>query len=87
MQRGRSQTSIFIGVSIVALVLLVASAQSAPPKVVSASPDNGQQNVDPKTAELRIVFDQPMRPDSYSLTGGGSSFPKLIGQRIRHFRH
>ena len=47
---------------------------------VKATPDNGAKDVDPATRELRIVFDQPMNRDVYSLVGGGESYPKMIGK-------
>ena len=60
---------------------LCAVAQAAAPKVVKATPDDGQEDVDPKTTEIRIVFDQPMdRRGGWSIVGGGESFPQMIGR-------
>lgn len=56
-----------------------ADPQSAEPKVVSASPDNGVTDVDPSVSELRVVFDQPMNTGGMSIVGGGPKFPKLNG--------
>jgi carboxyl-terminal processing protease len=58
---------------------LHAAALAEPPKVVKASPDDGDLNVDPaKTTELRIEFDQPMdTAGGYSIVGGGDSFPEV----------
>ena len=51
------------------------------PKVVKAVPDNGQKDVDPETAELRITFDQPMRPGGRSIVNSSRGvFPELVGQ-------
>lgn len=64
-----------------AMVLMSALLVRAdPPRVVSASPDNGQTDVNPATKQLRIVFDQPMDPGGWSIVGGGPNFPKLIGK-------
>jgi hypothetical protein len=51
------------------------------PKVVKAIPDNGQKDVDPQTSELRITFDQPMRPGGRSVVNSSRGvFPELVGQ-------
>jgi hypothetical protein len=69
---------------VVALVVAVAhaGAGAAPPKVVKASPDDGDANVDPaRTTELRVVFDQPMDTrGGFSIVGGGESFPVLTAK-------
>ncbi|MAT71267.1 MAG: hypothetical protein CMJ58_17285 [Planctomycetaceae bacterium] len=70
-------------VAAVAASMLASPAQpiaAAPPRVVKASPDNGNADVDPATRELRITFDQPMDPGGRSIVGGGETFPELIGQ-------
>jgi carboxyl-terminal processing protease len=61
---------------------LHAAAFAEPPKVVKASPDDGELNVDPaKTTELRVEFDQPMDTvGGYSIVGGGDSFPEVTGK-------
>jgi hypothetical protein len=50
------------------------------PKVVSMTPENGSEDVDPETKELRIVFDRPMMDGSWSIVGGGPQFPELVGK-------
>ena len=66
---------------VAALVILSAStgAPAAPPRVIEATPDNGDFGVDPAMTEIRIVFDQPMRQGAYSVVGGGDSFPEITG--------
>jgi len=68
--------AIFIVSTLVAGASLVSAA---PPKVVKAMPDNGQENVDPATTEIRIEFDQPMSTAGRSIVGGGETFPKTVG--------
>ncbi|MCA9236031.1 MAG: hypothetical protein KDA44_11200 [Planctomycetales bacterium] len=64
-----------------AFVCLGATAAVAkPPRVVKASPDNGDIGVDPQTRELRITFDQPMEPGGMSVVGGGEAFPEPTGK-------
>ena len=63
--------------------LAASTVLAAPPKVVKATPDNGDQNVDPGLKMLRIEFDQPMDHSGMSIVGGGPKFPKLIGTRPR----
>lgn len=48
------------------------------PKVVSMTPENGAQDVDPSVAEIRVVFDVPMG-GGFSWTGGGPTFPQIPG--------
>jgi hypothetical protein len=55
-------------------------ARAEPPRVVSATPDNGQTDVDPATRQITIVFDQPMNHDAWSIVGGGPTFPKVLGK-------
>jgi hypothetical protein len=55
------------------LIALSLPSLAAPPKVVKATPDNGQNEIDPALAELRIVFDQPMN------TGGRSIVNSSLG--------
>src|SRR5262249_11124126 len=52
-----------------------AEAPARTPRVVSASPDDGEADVDPATRELRVTFDQDMSHDSMSILGGGPTFP------------
>jgi len=60
-------------------LLVVGVAVGAPPTVVRAEPDNGEVGVDPATDRIRVVFDQPMRADGYSIVGGGPSLPDITG--------
>jgi len=53
--------------------------QNTAPKVISCTPTNGDIKIDCTIPALRVVFDQPMIPDSYSVVGGGPKFPKFIG--------
>ena len=71
-----------IVVSVAMIISLLAPlAPGAAPRVVSATPDSGQADVDPALRELRIVFDQPMnRGGGWSVVGGGETFPALIGK-------
>ena len=50
----------------------------APPRVAHTVPESGAPAVDATTTELRITFDQAMRP-GHSFVGGGSSFPEVLG--------
>jgi hypothetical protein len=71
-----------IGQVLASLLLLVLGAplRAEPPRVVSASPDNGQTDVDPTTKQIKIVFDQPMDHGGMSIVGGGPNFPKIVGK-------
>ena len=71
-----------IGLRIAVVLFAWASvALAQPPRVVHATPDDGQKGVDPAaTRELRIVFDQPMDHGGRSVVGGGDEFPKLVGK-------
>lgn len=60
--------------------ILSAPAIAAPPTVIRTVPVNGDQNVDPALAELLVEFDQDMEPGGYSWTGGGETFPKMMGK-------
>lgn len=56
-------------------------ALAAPPRVVAATPEVGDDGVDPTLAELRIEFDQDMDTGgSMSVCGGGPEFPKITGK-------
>lgn len=52
-------------------------AFAAPPKVVKATPDNGDTDVDPTLREYRIEFDQDMDQTGWSLCGTG---PEVTGK-------
>jgi hypothetical protein len=47
------------------------------PKVLSMTPANGASGVDPGLAEIKIVFDRPMRDGSWSMCGGGPHYPEF----------
>ena len=53
---------------------------AARPKVVSINPANGAADADPKLENIRVVFDRPMADGSWSIVGGGPSFPELVGK-------
>jgi hypothetical protein len=64
-----------------ALGLASAAASAEAPKVIKASPDNGDAAVDPATKELRIKFDQDMDVRAgYSVVGGGPTFPQVLAK-------
>jgi hypothetical protein len=50
------------------------------PKVLSITPGNGVADVDPGLKEIQVVFDQPMRDNSWSLVGGGPHCPETTGK-------
>jgi len=50
------------------------------PKVVSMIPANGASDVDPKIESIQVVFDRPMRDNSWSLVGGGPHCPETTGK-------
>ena len=69
------------GHSLAAMVARYSTAAVAAgdaPTIVSLFPD-GKSDVAPGRTMLRIAFDRPMR-DSFSVTGGGPTFPKVIGE-------
>ena len=49
------------------LVILIPLCLAAAPKVLKTVPENGKNDIDPQTSELRVVFDQPMRPGGRSV--------------------
>jgi len=51
-----------------------------PPQVVSLTPENLADVVDPATTELVVVFDRDMDRSGHSICGGGPSFPKFRGR-------
>lgn len=59
---------------------LQAASASAPPEVVSTSPQAGASGIDPATPEIKITFDQDMDTQGYSWTGGGEFFPELASK-------
>jgi hypothetical protein len=55
------------------------AAVAAAPKVVESSPAAGDLDVDPALAELRVVFDRPMKPTPWSVVRSGRGvFPELL---------
>jgi len=46
------------------------------PKVVSMSPANGAQDVDPGLTSIQVVFDRPMADKSWALVGGSPHCPE-----------
>lgn len=50
------------------------------PKVVSMTPANGAEDVDPGLTEITIVFDRPMQDGAWSVVGGGPHFPEITGK-------
>ena len=66
-------------VAVVLLILATNTAMGRAPKVIKTIPETGAQDVDPNLREMRIVFDQDMRRDRYSICGGDNS-PKVIGK-------
>ena len=74
------RTSIRPSLLLIVLSFFCTTVRAEPPKVVKASPDNGDEKVNPATRELRVVFDQPMAPDGFSVVGGGPNFPEIVGK-------
>ncbi|HEX6811977.1 MAG TPA: DUF4932 domain-containing protein [Planctomycetota bacterium] len=50
------------------------------PRVVSMTPANGQQDVDPATAQLVVTFDRPMKDGSWAVVGSGEHYPETTGK-------
>jgi len=69
-----------LGFILILLCCLSLSALARPPKVIKATPDNGEKNVAPSTKEIRVQFDQAMNTGGYSICGGGANYPKTIGK-------
>src|SRR3954462_2556723 len=60
---------------------LILCCVAAAPKVVKTIPENGKDDINPDAPELRIVFDQPMRPGGRSLVNSSRGvFPNLVGE-------
>ncbi|WP_428938266.1 S41 family peptidase [Fontivita pretiosa] len=55
-------------------------AVAAPPRVLRAAPDHGDNDVDPSLNQIVIEFDQPMDPAGHSVVGSGPGFPRIVGQ-------
>lgn len=71
-----------IAVTVSAVCCWSGSRLQAEPEVVLTQPANGDQAVSPNLAEISVTFDEDMDTAGYSLTGGGSSFPKLLGKPV-----
>jgi hypothetical protein len=56
------------------------SAAGKAPTVVSMTPANGANDVDPNLTEITVVFDRPMKDGHWSVVGGGPHFPEITGQ-------
>ena len=65
-----------------ALCLAVISGPvfARPPRVIEMVPANGEVNIDPQLQQIRIVFDQDMSQQGFSVCGGGQKFPNLVGK-------
>jgi hypothetical protein len=50
------------------------------PKVLSLVPPNGETDVDPGLAEIRVTFDRPMKDHSWSMCGAGPHCPEGTGK-------
>ncbi len=57
------------------------------PQIVSLDPANGAIGIDPSLMTIRVVFDRPMKDQSWSLVGGGPHFPELVGKPRYDSRH
>ena len=64
---------------IILLSFLAVGVSGAPPKVIKTVPENGAQDVNSSLRQIRIVFDQDMDQDGYSICGGGPNYPETIG--------
>ena len=55
--------------------------EASRPRVVSMTPLNGSENVDPALGEIVVRFSRPMKPASYSVmqTKGKEAFPQVFG--------
>lgn len=57
-----------------------APVSAAGPHVAATTPASGDGGVEPGLTEIRVTFDQPMDPSSYSFVALGSGFPHVTGQ-------
>lgn len=54
---------------------------AAIPHVIALEPANGAQNVDPNLSEIRVTFDRPMSPNSWSFCQrGADNFPDFLAK-------
>ncbi len=55
----------------------------ASPQIVTMTPENSDEDVDPGLTEIQVTFDRPMA-EGFSWTGGGPEFPPVpAGQKPR----
>jgi len=66
--------------AVVFLSFFISTGFGAPPKVIKTVPENGSKDIDPKLREIRVIFDQDMNKDTYSICGGGANYPKTVGK-------
>ena len=66
------------GVGLLTLFVLAAGARAERPRVVTSTVEDGQDDVDPALTEIKVQFDQPMDQRSWSVVGGGPTFPKVV---------
>ena len=62
------------------LLLSLSSFSTDAPKVISTSPQNGAQNVDPSITEISVTFSEPMMDRSWSWSyEDKDKFPQMAG--------
>jgi beta-lactamase regulating signal transducer with metallopeptidase domain len=49
--------------------------EAEPPRVISTTPANGDQNVDPALKEISVTFDRDMNPHEYAWVKYGPTYP------------
>lgn len=63
------------------LLLPLLSFSAEAPKVITTSPQNGSQNVDPSLTEISVTFSEPMMDESWSWAyEDKDKFPRMTGQ-------
>lgn len=85
MMATRRERHRFIMAAIAVVLLLTGIASAVPPKVIKATPDNGDTDVDPSLKEYRFEFDQDMSKAGWSLCGTGDEVdakPQWLTKRI-----
>ncbi len=77
----------WLGSVVVWGVFVPVAIAGAAPKVVRTFPPNGAKDVDPATTEIVVVFDVPVKPNSWSVVQmGDATFPELAGDNPISFR-
>lgn len=80
----RERLLLFLTVVIVlfaGLLPVYASEKSIPPKVISTTPQNGSQSVDPSITDISVTFSEPMMDKSWSWSyEDKGKFPQMTGQ-------